>query len=169
MKKILLLLLVLPSTNTFSQKTDCATDQFTISGAIKNQITVSIQSLDSLNAVTIPDVIITNHLGEKKSEATGLKGVLLKDILQKAEISAASPKQLSEYYFVFTACDGYKIVYSWNEIFNTETGNHIFIVTTKNGTRGVAIKEKILAVTTTDFKTGRRYIKGLASITVHHI
>lgn len=169
MKRIATILMVFFSISCFAQEKDCSTDQFVIKGDIKSEITISFSSLDSFTIIDIPDVIITNHLGEKRSEAKKMKGILMKDILQKAVVNVESPKQLSEFYFVFQACDGYKIVYSWNEIFNTETGNHIFWVTEKNGNRGKNLKEKMLTITPTDFKTGRRYIKGLTSITVNRV
>lgn len=169
MKRTAIILLMICTIPCFAQEKNCSTEQFIIKGAIKNEITISFSSLDSFTVTEIPDVIITNHLGEKRSEAKKMKGVLMKDILQKALINVESPKQLSEFYFVFQACDGYKIVYSWNEIFNTETGNHIFWVTEKNGSRGKDLKEKMLTITPTDFKTGRRYIKGLSSITINRV
>ena len=169
MKKPFIFLLLCCSLYVSAQQNDCNTDAFIIKGEIKNEITISFKLLDSFTTSDIPNVVITNHLGEKRSEAKGMKGVLIKSILERADIKVESPKQLSEFYFVFTACDGYKIVYSWNEIFNTETGNHIFWVTEKNGSRGKELKEKMLTITPTDFKTGRRYIKGLTSITVNRV
>lgn len=50
---------------------------------------------------------------------TGKYGVLLKDILQQAEITMNSAKLLREYYSVFTDCDRYEVLHSWNEIFNS--------------------------------------------------
>jgi hypothetical protein len=117
----------------------------------------------------ISDIIITNHLGEKKSEIKNLKGVLLKTILQKALLPCESPKQLSEFYFVLTACDGYKVIYSWNELFNTQTGNFTYLVTSKNNIDMGAMNESILVLTTSDFTTGRRYLKGLSSITINRV
>lgn len=142
------------------------TKSFVISGEVKKPVTVTITDILKLEEVPIVDIVITNHLGEKKSNAYGLKGVLLKDILQLAEIKSESPRLLSEYYFVCKAKDNYTVVYSWNELFNSPTGDSAFIVTERDGKRIEDMDDSILMMSTTDFKTGRRYLKSLTSIEV---
>lgn len=143
------------------------TTSFTVSGDVNMPLTVAIADLKKWKEVPIGDLVITNHLGEKKSESKALKGVLLKDILQSVEIKAESPKVLSEFYFVFVAADGYKVVYSWNELFNTATGDFVYVVTEKNGKSISDMDDSILVVSTKDLKTGRRNVKALASIVVN--
>src|SRR5688572_7990513 len=90
------------------------TSEFIITGQVKASKTVTLADLKKMKSVSIGDLAITNHLGEKRSEAKGLKGVLLRDVLNLVEISAESPRVLSEYYFVCTANDEYRVVSSWN-------------------------------------------------------
>ena len=142
------------------------TTSFTISGEVVSPITISISDLKKWKEVAIGDLVITNHLGEKKSEAKSLKGILLKDILQTVEIKSESPKVLSEFYFVLTASDNYKVVYSWNELYNTAVGNSVYLVTEKNGKIVSDMDDSILVLSMKDFKTGRRNVKGLSSIVV---
>ena len=145
------------------------TASFTISGEVFTPLTVSVMDLKKWKEVDIGDLVITNHLGEKKSEDKGLKGILLKEILQTVEIKSESPKVLSEYYFVFIASDGYKAVYSWNELFNTAVGDSVYLITEKNKQRVTEMDDSILVVSTKDFKTGRRNVKGLSSIEVMRV
>lgn len=167
MKRILLtlvgLLIVGP---IFGQMETKTTQSFTVSGEVKSVATIQASDLTKFMLHEIGDVVITNHLGEKKSEAKGLKGVLLKDVLSSVELNAENPKVLSEYYFVCRASDGYTIVYSWNELFNSATGNTAFIVTEKEGKSLAQMKDAILVITPSDSKTGRRHLKGLASIEI---
>ena len=142
------------------------TSSFTIFGEVKASVTIQIGDLSKWKSVGIGDVIINNHLGEKKSESKGLKGVLLKDILSSVEINSESPKVLSEYYFVCKANDGYTVVYSWNELFNTATGDSAYIVTEKEGKSTSSMDDSILMISPKDFKTGRRHVKALAAIEV---
>jgi hypothetical protein len=143
-----------------------STSSFTISGELVSPTTISISDLKKWKEVDIGDLVITNHLGEKKSEAKSLKGILLKDILQTVEIKSESPKVLSEFYFVFTASDNYKVVYSWNELFNTAVGDSVYLITEKNGRVVTDMDDSMLVVSMKDFKTGRRNVKGLSSIIV---
>jgi len=145
------------------------TSSFTISGEVFTPLTVSVMDFKKWKEVAIGDLVITNHLGEKKSDAKGLKGILLKEILQTVEIKSESPKVLSEYYFVFTASDGYKVVYSWNELFNTTVGESVYLVTEKNGKTITEMDDSILVVSTKDFKTGRRHVKGLSAVEVMRV
>jgi len=169
MKNSVALLLFLLPTSLFAQGQIKVTSSFTISGEVFSPLTVSVMDLKKWKEVAIGDLVITNHSGETKSEAKGLKGILLKEILQTVEIKSESPKVLSEYYFVFAASDGYKVVYSWNELFNTSVGESVYLVTEKNGKTITEMDDSILVVSTKDFKTGRRNVKGLASIAVMRV
>jgi len=149
-----------------AQKNSLLTEKFSIEGKVKRAFTFSIADLDTFKLKSLPDVTITNHLGEKKYTLTNLKGIPLKDILSKAEPDAENPKVLSEFYFVFVATDNYKIVFSWNEIFNTETGNNIYIIMEEDGKKIKEINGRISIVTLTDFTTGRRHMSNIDKIVV---
>jgi len=149
-----------------AQKEQKPTTSFTISGKVKTTITVSFAELKKLKQHDIGDVVITNHLGELKSTAKGLKGVLLKDVLALAEIDSENPKVLSEYYFVCKANDNYTVVYSWNELFNAAVGDSAYIVTEKEGKPGDQMPDSILMISSKDQKTGRRHVKALVTIEV---
>ena len=169
MKKLFLFLLIISSPLVNAQRKITPTEQFSISGKIKTELKFTLHDLGSYETVAIPDIVVTNNSGEVKSTAKGLKGILLKPILEKLEFPIEKPKELNEFYFTFIASDGYKVVYSWNEIFNTETGNHIYVVTEKDGKKISELEERILIVTPTDFKTGRRHIKDLEKIVVNRV
>lgn len=158
----ILLLIVLPG---YGQEKIQPTKSFTISGEVKSPLTVSITDFSRYKETVIGDVVITNHLGEKKSEKKGVKGILLKDVLAAVEFTS-SPKELSTFYFICKATDGYIVVYSWNELFNTATGNAVYLVTALDKTPAAALEESVLMISPTDFKTGRRLVKSLASIEV---
>jgi hypothetical protein len=162
----LIVILVFATLTVNSQDKLKTTTSFTISGEVKAPLTVNLTDMKKWKERPIDDIVITNHLGEKKSESKGLKGVLLRDVLSGVEINSESPKVLSEYYFVCKATDGYAVVYSWNEIFNTAVGDTAFIVTEKNGKKMDTMDDSILMVSSKDFKTGRRHVKSLTSIEV---
>ena len=154
----------------FAQKRDIpATDHFVISGRVKDSLVVTIGDLKELPATQLGNIPITNHHGEFRSEMKDVEGVSLKAILSKVEIPSESPRELSEYYFVLIASDGYKVVYSWNEIFNTSVGDSIFVLTKMDGMGLEAMQNRISTLATTDFRTGRRYTKGLARIEVRRV
>ncbi|MEO5581168.1 MAG: hypothetical protein ABIR66_00635 [Saprospiraceae bacterium] len=70
---------------------------------------------------------------------------------------------------MFKANDDYSVVVSWNELFNTEIGNSFYLVVEADSKSQKDAPEKILLISTKDFKTGRRQVKGLKSIEVKRI
>ncbi len=169
MKRLTALILVLISVTVWGQKTDQSTNDFVVTGQIKRELKFTLTDIEKYPSKTIGDVTITNHLGEPRGTAKQLTGILIKDLLKDLEINEESPKRFSEFYLTFVAVDNYKVVYSWNEIFNSPTGDNLFLITSKDGKNFKEIEERILILTPTDFKTGRRYIKGLSKILVKRV
>jgi len=169
MKKHFFIFLLLLSTFVWAQTKITPTGQFTITGKIKAELKFTIADINTYPVVPIKNVSLTNHLGEVKGDIQNIKGIALKPLLEKIEFETEKPKDLSEFYLIFVASDGYKVVYSWNEIFNSETGNNLFIITEKDGKKLTDLDDRILTITTTDFKTGRRYVKALDKIIVDRV
>ncbi len=165
--KNLLLFLFLYAVAALAQEAPLKpTHQFIISGQIKKESVITMDSLKSYPLKEIGDIKITNHLGDFKHKDDKLKGVLLKDILSHSELAADSPKLFSRFYFTCIGLDGYKVVYSWNEIFNTEVGDQVYILMEKNGVKVDKMPESIQMASMLDFKTGRRFLHNLDKIIV---
>jgi len=162
MKKLLLLFLFC-TTTAFAQQTH----QFTISGKVKTESVITMDSLNSYPLKTIGDIKVTDHTGTFKHQDDQLKGVLLKDILNHSQWTITSPKLFSTMYFTCIGSDGYKVVYSWNELFNTSVGDNVYILMEKNGVKTSTLPESIQMASMLDFKTGRRYLHNLDKIVVN--
>jgi hypothetical protein len=169
MKKILTAILIFISLQSVAQKTIAPTDSFIVEGAVKQSRSFSLQDLAGLPVTGIDSVVITNHLRERKHAINKVKGVLLKDVLGKITIDQENVKLLSEYYIVCIASDNYKVVFSWNEIFNNETGRHVLVITEQEGKKGLSMDGHIAIVSPTDDATGRRYVKGLQKIIIERV
>lgn len=166
---IIILLLTFFFKAGFSQKTIESTTEFKIMGLVDKPMTISFADLEKEKVVALGDFKVTNHLGEFRKEYKNVKGVSLLTFLKNINITAPSPKVLSEYYFIFKATDGYTVVASWNELFNTEIGDSFYLVVEADNKTQKDSSEKILLIATKDFKTGRRHVKGLQSIEVKRI
>ena len=154
----------------FSMKSQAQeSKQFTIEGDVKQKLTINLASLSTYKKVSIDSINILNHLLQRKSSIKNIKGVPLKEILSQVEINESSPKKLSEYYLVCSATDDYKVVFSWNEVFNTKSENNILILTDFVTDPSKAEKGNIAMITTTDVATGRRFVKGLNKISIQKV
>lgn len=169
MKYCMLILVCLLGQTLFAQEKINTSFSIRVTGDVKQEKTIRVDDILHYTSTDIGDLKILNHLGDYKSTQKGLKGVLVKDVLEKINISSSSPKDLSEIYIIVIATDGYKVVYSWNELFNSPTGNNTFFITEKEGVRMPEMKESILLVTTSDFKTGRRNVKAVKEILIKRI
>jgi hypothetical protein len=167
MKKLTFFLFLLSCFTAMAQdKFGPATHQFSISGKIKNPSVITMDSLAKYSIVPIGGMAVTDHTGALKHKDADLKGILLKDILIHTEIDAAGPHFYSGFYFTCVGSDGYKVVYSWNELFNTEIGDHVYIIMEKNGVTAGKLPESIQMASMMDQKTGRRYLHNLDKIII---
>jgi len=164
MKKLFFLFL-LASTSVFAQQTTHQTHQFTITGKVKAESVITMDSLNSFPLKTIGDIKVTDHTGAFKHQDDQLKGVLLKDILNHSQW-LLTPHLFSSMYFTCVGADGYKVVYSWNELFNTPIGDNVYIIMEKNGIKADKLDSSIQMASMLDFKTGRRYLHNLDKIVV---
>lgn len=170
MRSILFLVLAFTVFSTSAQKENIpTTENFSIEGKVKKSLTVSLVDLSSYKSYSIDSIVITNHLGERRSTLKNVKGVLLVDILNKVEIDSETPKVLSEYYFVCIASDNFKVVFSWNEIFNSATGKSVYVITGQDGKPATGLDNRIALVSPKDQMTGRRYVKGLQKIVIGRV
>ena len=140
-----------------------------VTGDIVKPLSINLDDLKNYNQQSLDSLAIYNHKMDYKSTLKKIKGVLLKDVLSKVDFQSESPKLLSEFYLVCIADDGYKVVFSWNEIFNSGNGDQALIVTELNGTDVSQLKENIMLITPTDKATGRRYVKNLSKIIIQKI
>jgi hypothetical protein len=172
MKKALIATLVL-SALTFAASAQhnvvSSTDDFKVTGAVKNELHLSLRDLMQFKQDSLGDVVIKNKEGKDKEQAKGLKGVLLKTLLDSVHIYANKPKEYSELCISLIASDDYRNVYSWNELYNTEVGQHVYIITEMDGKPIDQMSQRILVMSLSDLNSGRRHLKGLSRIEVKKV
>lgn len=166
---LLLLVLTMFSNELLAQKQIPPTDSFVIGGEVDKPFVFSLKDSTTYQVYRVDSVAIRSHNMQPRSTIRDVHGILLKDVLEKVKIRVESPKPLSEYYVVCMASDDYKVVFSWNELFNTDIGNHVVIITQKDGKTMEEQDDRISMVVPTDFATGRRYLKGLQRIEIRRI
>jgi len=165
--KNLIILFFLYAGSVLAQETQWKpTHQFTITGQIKKESVITMDSLNSYPVKQIGEIKVTDHVGAFKHKDDQLKGVLLKDILSHSQLNANSPKLFSRFYFSCIGSDGYTVVYSWNELFNTPVGDNVYILMEKNGVKADKMPESLQMASMLDFKTGRRFLHNLDKIIV---
>ncbi len=169
MKYLALVFSLLIVSITQAQKNNLATEKFIIDGDVKNSVTFSLSDAGSFARHSIDSLVIYNHLQERKRVIRNIRGVLLKDVILKAGLNEENPKLFSEFYFVCIASDNYKVVFSWNEVFNTDIGNKILVITEEDGQKAETLNDHIAILSPLDKATGRRYVQNLKQIKVERV
>lgn len=152
-----------------SQENVSPTDKFVIEGKVKNSFSFSLDQASHYKATDIDSIVIYNHLMQRKRVIKNIKGILLRDIIDKAVIDISSAKLLSEVYITCLASDNYKVVFSWNELFNTEIGKHVMVITESDGKQAKDDGDRIAILSASDQATGRRFVKGLTKIIIEQV
>ncbi|WP_291140780.1 molybdopterin-dependent oxidoreductase [Flavobacterium sp. UBA7680] len=137
-----------------------------VKGDVEFPLQLSVDSLKNMKVITIDNLKITGKNGEVKREVKTCKGVLLKDILEKAKIKQNDHKDRN-FYIVARASDDYKATFSWAELFNNPTGENTFVLFEENG-KPVKNGEMIL-ICKNDIRTGPRHVYWLKSIEVYKV
>ena len=152
-----------------SQTTLAPTTSVRVFGEIEKETTITLESLGQMRQEIVVDQMIYNHNGDVKDTLKNMKGVSLKEALSQVKFKYEKPKELNEFYFVFTASDGYRVVFSWNEIYNSDAGNSFYIITEMKVIYMKELDHRIVFLSSKDLKSGRRYIKCLQSIEIRKL
>lgn len=137
-----------------------------VKGEVEFPLQLTVDSLKKMKVTTIDNFKILGKNGEVKREVKTCKGVLLKDILDKAKIKQEDHKDRN-FYIVERASDDYKATFSWAEVFNNPTGDNSYILFEENGK---PVKNgEMIAICKNDFRTGPRHVYWLKSIEVYKV
>lgn len=165
MKMILFGLILMAFANLGVAQSTQPTDVLLVSGKVKKERTFALADMQKCKVFNLENVN-TSSSSKRKDEAKSIKAILVKDLLDSVHYQYDSPRMLNQFYLRFEAADGYAVVYSFNEIYNTETGTHLYIVLEMNGKAFSESENRILVLTTNDLKGGSRNIKNLSRIVV---
>jgi hypothetical protein len=149
----------------FSVTAQNQTKALKITGKVKVEKTFSLEQLLRWPMLELGEVN-TSCSSKSKEMTPGVKGILLKSVLDSVAFQYPKAKELGSYYFKFVSADGYTLVFSFGEIYNTETGNHLYLITQMNGKQMQDMENGILLLSPTDLRTGSRNMKWLKEIVV---
>lgn len=138
-----------------------------VKGNVQNELNLTVDSLKKMNVVTLDEFNVVCQSGATLKTDKSSKGVLLKDILQKAGIEQLDHRDRN-FVIVARASDNYKATFSWAELFNNPTGENTYVLFEENG-KPIINKGNMILICTKDIKTGPRHVNWLKSIEVTRI
>ncbi len=138
-----------------------------VSGEVAHPIILNVDSLKKMQVATIKNVTVVCQSGATKKTDRTCRGVLLRDILDRASIKQTNHKDRN-FYIVASATDNYKATFSWAEIYNNPTGDNVYVMFEENG-QPIKQQGNMILICKNDKRTGPRHVFWLSEIAVHRV
>jgi hypothetical protein len=145
------------------------TDKVAIGGAVEHPLTLSVAELKAFPPQQLGNLPVVCQSGATTSTIENLKGVRLRDILEKANVVSQAHNDVKKMVVVASASDGYKVVFSWSEIFNSPVGEGVLVFFERDGKPLDEGEGRIALISAKDLRTGPRHVKWLNQIEVKKI
>jgi DMSO/TMAO reductase YedYZ molybdopterin-dependent catalytic subunit len=140
------------------------TTSITVDGRVEQRLQLSVADLAKFPQQSIQEVKISGH--HAPGELAKYQGVLLTDLLNQAKMTSLHRHDYRKSAIIATASDGYAVVFSWSELFNTTIGSGVLVVYLKNGQALDQTMGQIALISAQDTATGPRFVKWLKQISV---
>jgi DMSO/TMAO reductase YedYZ molybdopterin-dependent catalytic subunit len=168
--RILLLLagLVAASVGWAEERASLVSTRLTVAGEVQRELVLTV---DDLRALAERHGGLARCADETKlpPQFRGYAGARLVDLLAEADIRRDAPHALRRSYIVATASDGYQVVFSWGELFNTPVGREVLVAVEHDGAPLRDGEGRFALVSFADERLGPRHVKWLSRIEVRRL
>lgn len=149
-----------------AQQSDLGYNKLFVTGRVTRPLVLGMEILRSMDTEEIADLLIICGDGDPKGNIRNCKGVLLENVIRMADVIKEEDNDTKKMFIVVSAHDGYKVVFSWQEIFNTAVGGGVMILLERDGKPLDGEQGQLELISAEDYFTGSRYVKGLKNIEV---
>jgi len=118
---------------THTDRTNDKTAAIRIIGQVTAPVSLPLAELRRMDSREVDDLPMICGDGEPKGRTGRCRGVLLADVIGRAKVLTVDHNDTKKMFVTVAADDGYKAVFSWQEIFNSPNGAAIFVVFAKDG------------------------------------
>ena len=139
---------------------------FRIRGRVETPLLFSIEKLQAMESVEADDLLLTCGSGEPKGRINHCRGVLLADIIHRVNVLITDHNDTKKMFIIASSDDGYKAVFSWQEVFNTSVGDGIMVLLEKDGKPLYNGNGPVDLFSAKDYLTGPRYVRELADVEI---
>ncbi len=137
-----------------------------ITGRVTRPLVLGTKDLRGMDAEEVKDLLIICGSGTPKGRIRSCRGVLLENVIGRADVIKEEHNDTKKMLLIASSSDGFKVVFSWQEIFNTPIGGGVMILIEKDGESLDGEEGQLELISTEDYYTGSRYVKGLSTIEV---
>lgn len=137
-----------------------------ISGRVTSPLDLNIRQLRAMDILDMENLPMICGSGEPKGQVGKIRGVLLADIINRANVLITDHNDTKKMYVVAASDDGYKAVFSWQEIFNSANGDSIIVLFEKDGKPLYGDSDEVDLLSARDHLSGPRYVKRLKYVQI---
>ncbi len=143
-----------------------STVSFYVTGKVKETRAFCLNELLGMDMVEVNDLLLACGSGVPKGRLNSCRGILLTDIIHLAEVITTEHNDTKKMFIIASSDDGYKTVFSWQELFNTSVGEGVMIILEKDGKPVHEKRDCVDLFSAKDVLTGPRYVKRLSEIRI---
>jgi DMSO/TMAO reductase YedYZ molybdopterin-dependent catalytic subunit len=140
-------------------------DELAVTGAVKATLKLTVADLRAFPADQLATVGVTRRVDDKEI-VSNVRGVRLTAVLERAGLLTSDQNAWKHTMVLATASDGYRVVFSWPELFNSEAGIAVLVVFERDGQPLADREGRIALVAGRALRTGPRSVKWLTRIDV---
>ena len=137
-----------------------------IIGRVAQPLSISYAALCAMDTVDTGTLPMICGSGELKGKIGNCRGVLLAELINLAEVVVREHNDTKKMIVVVASDDGYKTVFSWQEIFNSINGDGILVIFEKDGQPLYQGNGEVDLISSRDHLTGPRYVRRLKTIEI---
>lgn len=137
-----------------------------ITGGVEHPATFSV---DQLRQRPIGQIVSLQLTDKNAGTTSTVRGIRLHDLLDEARIVTRDHNTVKKLAIIAGAADGYKVVFSWSELFNSPLGDSVLVLFERDGKPLPENEGPMALVSGKDIKTGPRHVKWLQAIEVRQI
>ncbi|WP_431260407.1 molybdopterin-dependent oxidoreductase [Roseateles chitinivorans] len=141
------------------------TDQVQVGGAVRSPLTLTVDDLRAFPADQIGTFTLKKEV-EGREQSTTVRGVRLAAVLERAGVVSKDRHEWKSMAVLATASDGYKVVFSWPELTNTDVGAGVLVIFERDGQALDDGEGRIALVSGRDLRSGPRHVKWLNKIEI---
>jgi len=149
-----------------AEQSDLRCNKLLVTGRVTTPLELGMEQLRAMDTEEIADLMIICGDGDPKGSIRNCRGVLLENIIRVADVIKEEHNDTKKMFIVVSAHDGYKVVFSWQEIFNTAVGGGVMILLERDGKFLDGEQGQLELISAEDYFAGSRYVKGLKNIEV---
>jgi DMSO/TMAO reductase YedYZ molybdopterin-dependent catalytic subunit len=136
-----------------------------IDGDVRQPLALSVTQLRSFDGAAQRSYRVTREVNGQQRDTT-LRGVALRALLERAALAERDRLDWRKAVVVVTARDGYRVVFSWPELFNVEAGAAVMVAYERDGQPLADSEGPLTVVAPGDTRSGPRSVKWLDRIEV---